>query len=279
LPKGLDPPMGSPALAGNMNTDSEKARILLVDDDIHFLMTVRDFLTFEGFEVATAESGEAALAVLESVHPDLIILDIAMPGMGGIGFLKRILADGSAPRYPVLVLTARTAMENFFEAVEVNGFLPKPCRQDDLLRRTRQILAETMHRPRDSGKVAGATILVGESDLHLATALGDALRKAGYVVEVAETGPAVLEKAIAIRPHAILLQHLLPRLTGGAVCGLLREIPATARIPIILYRDRQPDTSDDPSSCQVAEIVERFVASRDVSHLLDAVHAVLGTSG
>jgi two-component system, cell cycle response regulator len=262
-----------------VHTNAGKARILLVDDDVHFLLTVRDFLRFEGFDVTTAESGEAALAVLDSVRPDLIILDIAMPGMGGVGFLKRIMSDSTSVRYPVLVLTARTAMQDFFAAVEVNGFLPKPCRQDDLLRHSRRILADTMHRPGTPPRGAGEMVLIGESDRHQVAALSDALCGAGYTVETAETGPGVLEKAVALRPNAILLQHLLPHLTGVAVCGLLRAIPATARIPVILYRDRVPDTPDDATHCQVPETVERFVASQDVSHLLNAVHEVLGTRG
>jgi two-component system, cell cycle response regulator len=260
-----------------MSNDANMPTILLVDDDPHFLRTVGDFLAFEGFKVITSNSGESALDVLERVRPDLIILDIAMPGMGGVGFLRRILAANGTPRHPVLVLTARAAMKEFFDAVEVHGFLPKPCRQDDLLRHVQRILARAGRKPpRGDGERPQATVLLGESNRHLVAALTKALQEAGYSVEVAETGPAVLEKAVAIRPHAILIQNMLPRLNGEAVCGLLREIPSTSRIPIILYRDGAAGGTPPGAFATLPEVVERYVFSQDVLGLIAAVQDVIG---
>ena len=70
-----------------MSSDTtRKEHILLVDDEKHLLVSLRDYLTFEHFTVTTAQSGEEALEVLERITPDLIVLDISMPGMGGMGF-------------------------------------------------------------------------------------------------------------------------------------------------------------------------------------------------
>jgi len=113
--------------------DREKRKILLIDDDTSLLVTLRDFLLFEGYEVATADSGEQGLKRLETFLPDLIVLDMSMPGMGGIGFLQRITRSDGAPRYPVLVLTARASMAEFFANVSVDGFIAKPCDPEDLL--------------------------------------------------------------------------------------------------------------------------------------------------
>ena len=68
--------------------------VLLVDDDTSLLVTLSDFLKFEGYHVVTADSGEEALRRLEEIRPDLIILDMSMPGMGGVGFLKAISSSG-----------------------------------------------------------------------------------------------------------------------------------------------------------------------------------------
>lgn len=84
-----------------------KRKLLLVDDDQSLLETLGDFLSFEGYEVLCAVSGEDALIKMRPFQPDLIILDMGMPGMGGTGFLDRITQPDGHTLYPVLVLTAR----------------------------------------------------------------------------------------------------------------------------------------------------------------------------
>ncbi|NQT93034.1 MAG: response regulator [Lentisphaerae bacterium] len=66
-----------------MAETSVKKRILLIDDDTSLLTTLSDFLSFEGYEVVTADSGEQGLRRLQTTEPDLIVLDMSMPGMGG----------------------------------------------------------------------------------------------------------------------------------------------------------------------------------------------------
>jgi len=87
--------------------DKLKQRILLIDDDKHLLKTLSDFLRFENFDVEQAHDGEEAFHALDTFDPDLIVLDISMPGMGGLNFLRHVSAKDANPSYPVLVLTAR----------------------------------------------------------------------------------------------------------------------------------------------------------------------------
>ena len=70
--------------------------ILLVDDHEHLLTTLGDYLRFEGFDVLTAPDGRQGLMRIRERSPDLIILDVSMPGMGGCEFLDRISEDGSS---------------------------------------------------------------------------------------------------------------------------------------------------------------------------------------
>ena len=67
-----------------------KRKILLVDDDASLLATLGDFLESEGYEVAKAASGEKALAMLRISQPELIVLDMSMPGIGGMGVLDEL---------------------------------------------------------------------------------------------------------------------------------------------------------------------------------------------
>jgi DNA-binding response OmpR family regulator len=155
----------------NMAEDVE-AEVLLVDDDTSLLITLRDFLRFEGYDVVTADSGEKALGRPCGDHdPDLIILDMSMPGMGGIGFSRRS-CQGGKPRYPVLVLTARANMAEFFANVEVDGFIAKPCDPQDLLMEvTRIIFLRRGEKQAAAERDAETAIVLGESDMGAAATL------------------------------------------------------------------------------------------------------------
>ena len=118
---------------------SAPKKILFVDDDPAILQTVGDRLQFEGFVVTKATSGEQALTLLKKMTPDLIILDISMPGMGGIKFLRAISDEQGRPRHSVLVFTARSNMEEFFSTVNVDGFVAKSDDPDKLLREIARI--------------------------------------------------------------------------------------------------------------------------------------------
>lgn len=126
-------------------------KILLVDDDASLLHMVEDMLTYEGFEVVLAQSGEDALARLIEMQPDLIILDIGMPGIGGLGFLRRMTEQNSKKFCPVLVFTARAELQSFFNSAIVAGFLAKPSTCENLLNTIRKILASC-----ESGRGADA---------------------------------------------------------------------------------------------------------------------------
>jgi len=82
--------------------------ILIVEDNVGSLMLATVMLENEGFEVAGAESAEEARQVLATKTPDLILMDIQLPGMDGIEFTKELKADSDTAAIPVIALTAQT---------------------------------------------------------------------------------------------------------------------------------------------------------------------------
>jgi CheY-like chemotaxis protein len=221
-----------------MAEDLDEKHILLIDDDTSLLVTLSDFLRFEGYDVVTAESGEQGLKKLETMAPDLVILDMSMQGMGGIGFLREItMADGK-PKYPVLVLTARANMAEFFANVPVDGFVAKPCDPDDLLMEVSRIIflrsggsdGKKLPDQPDQPKV-----LVGEDDDRRGRALLDAFTAAGYRPFAVARGPDVIEQAILKRPDVIVVKRVFSKMNGDAVAELLQEMPQTRGIPVVLY--------------------------------------------
>lgn len=249
-------------------------RILLVDDNKNLLITVSDYLAFRGFTVETAKSGEEALRKLTRFEPDLIILDISMPGMGGIAFLKHIADDDDRPKYPVLVLTARSAMEEFFSSIAVDGFLCKPCSEDKLEQCIREIL--TKQRVEEAQAIRTTKrILLGEDDDRIVSDIQRVFREAGYEVEAIGNGPDILERAPVSMPDAILVKEILPRMNGGVVASLVGTMASTRSVPVVLYDETRTTEEQQRYGVRVPPGVRKFLATSRATELLKAVQTVL----
>ena len=107
---------------------NEKPKILLIDDEQKVLDLIGFRLQLLGYRVITARSGEEALALASSDLPNLIILDIAMPGMDGLAVCSRLKKSESLNAIPVLMLTARCDMEDVNKAMAEGAadYLVKP---------------------------------------------------------------------------------------------------------------------------------------------------------
>ncbi|HSG07816.1 MAG TPA: sigma-54 dependent transcriptional regulator [Longimicrobiales bacterium] len=111
----------------------DKAKILLVDDEMGILETLEILFRSEGYEVAVANSGRAALEALETERPDLVLSDIRMPGAGGLEVLSR--ARDVDPELPVILMTAQASLSSAMRAVNEGAYyyLQKPFANDELL--------------------------------------------------------------------------------------------------------------------------------------------------
>ena len=222
----------------------EKNKILLIDDDTSLLVTVGDFLGFQGYDVTTADSGEQGLERLKEMEPDIIILDMSMPGMGGVGFLKKISSVDGNPSHPVLVLTARANMAEFFSDINVEGFLSKPCEPDQLIAEvSRIIMLRGVSKSVDVEKTR-KKVLIAEDDETVNDTLVTAFAGAGYLVETVSNGPEVLEKAIVEKPDIVVMKLVLANMNGDVVTGMLSKMPNTSTIPVVLYDDSDMQVSE-----------------------------------
>lgn len=121
---------------------NERRTILMIDDDARLLRTVGDRLQFEGFHVQASLSVESGLRSLRKQPPDLIILDLGLPGMNGVTFLNQISTNGK-PSLPVLVFSARAEAQTIRERFAVDGVVCKTQDPDELVAEARRIL--TLH--------------------------------------------------------------------------------------------------------------------------------------
>jgi DNA-binding response OmpR family regulator len=114
-----------------------KGNILVVDDTLTSLKLLVDLLTAEDYQARPANSGELALAAVEAQPPELILLDIFMPGMDGFEVLRRIKAREKSRAIPVIFLSAATETEQRVEGFKLGAvdFVSKPFQRDELLAR------------------------------------------------------------------------------------------------------------------------------------------------
>jgi DNA-binding response OmpR family regulator len=118
-----------------------KAKILVVDDEKTARISLADILRLDGFEVEAVESGERAVASFSKTEFDLVLLDIRMPGMDGIGVLKRVAEI--SPDTQVILLTAHGSMESAIDALRfgAHDYLIKPSSPQEILSSVSRALA------------------------------------------------------------------------------------------------------------------------------------------
>jgi two-component system KDP operon response regulator KdpE len=119
-----------------------KHLILVVDDDVPILRLVRAKLQADGYSVMTAGNGEDALSALEEERPDLVVLDLMMPGMDGFETMRRIREDSTIP---IILLTARTGASDKIQGLDLGAddYVTKPFNPDELSSRIAAILRRT----------------------------------------------------------------------------------------------------------------------------------------
>lgn len=102
-------------------------KILLIDDDITFKKTVGDFLRNIGYEIVTAGDGKEGLEIVDKEKPDLILLDLMMPNIGGMDFLKILQKDKESNKIPVLISSNFSSVNKMTEGIEfgVRGYIVK----------------------------------------------------------------------------------------------------------------------------------------------------------
>ena len=140
--------------------NNNKYKILLVEDEDHINNLVTTLLTASGYQVISAASCRNGLMLFSSHIPDLVILDLGLPDLDGMEFLKTIRKDSLTP---LIVLSARTEEQDKVEALDMgaNDYITKPFGSSELLARVRTALCNTGYRS-EEGRLPGGTFRSGD---------------------------------------------------------------------------------------------------------------------
>jgi two-component system OmpR family response regulator len=191
---------------------SAEARLLLVDDEPNIVELLSASLRYAGFDVAIARDGTEALKVARSFRPDLLVLDVMMPGLDGFDVLRRLRSSGD--RLPVLFLTARDATEDKVTGLTLGGddYVTKPFSLEEVLARIRAILRRNgVAAGHDSARLTFADIEL-DDDTH-------EVWKAGEIVPLSPTEFKLLryflQNAGRVLSKAQILDHVWHYDFGG----------------------------------------------------------------
>jgi CheY-like chemotaxis protein len=212
-------------------------RVLVVEDELQVAAMLRDVLVDLGYAVKNAMSGPEALQLVPAFRPDVVLLDLWLPGMQGVEILERIRA--MEPRLPVVIVSANRDIDLARGTLARGAFdyLAKPFEVPVLER----IVAAALSRgaaegasPPSTGAVGGTVLYVEDNPSNVLLVERLLAQRPGVRLLTAAEGRRGLALAREHRPDLILLDLHLPDMEGEDLLRMMREDPDVERIPVIV---------------------------------------------
>ncbi|MGH2598029.1 MAG: response regulator transcription factor [Dehalococcoidia bacterium] len=187
---------------------ASQKRVLVVDDEETIVEFLTMGLSYEGWSVSVAMDGPAALAAVQQQRPDLVILDVMLPGLDGIGVCRRLRDAGDVP---IIMLTARGELEDRVTGLDsgADDYLVKPFRFQELLARIRAVLRR---------RAPHAHSIVSAADVRLNRDTRE-VERAGQPVELTQREFDLLELLIDHPRQVLSRETILNRLWGYDFTG------------------------------------------------------------
>src|SRR5262245_4408867 len=226
--------------------------ILIVEDNEKNLQLVRDLLQVKGYRTLEAGTAELGIELARKHTPHLILMDIQLPWMDGVAALGRLKADSVTAKIPVIALTAFAMKDDRqrFLSAGFDSYLVKPINTRELPTIVREFCERQSspssflehqdaqsgpHLESERGPMAGQgrKILAVDDTPRNLEVLDAILSPRGYTVIAANSGSEALEKVRAESPDLILLDIVMPGMSGYEVAQQLRTDPATRFLPVI----------------------------------------------
>ena len=241
------PSAAAPAEAAiTSGTAGARGSVLVIDDDAVARDLVARFLEKEGLRVTPASDGASGLAAARHSRPDVITLDVMMPGLDGWAVLTALKSDPATAEIPVVMLSV-VDEQNLGFALGASEYLTKPIDRDRLARVLRRY-----------GRANGPRrVLVVEDDAAARTVLRRAMESEGWEVVEAEHGRMALEQDSSPVPDLVLLDLMMPEMDGFEFLETVRKREAWRAVPVVVITAK--DLTDEDRR-RLNGGVERIVA-------------------
>lgn len=243
----------NPQRSGVREIDRRQTRpvVLLVDDLADQRELYRQYLDFAGYEVVIARDGFEAVDRALHVHPDVIIMDLAMPGLDGFETTQRLKVLEATRRIPVIALTAHGELPREWALTAgCAAYLKKPCYPHDLALEISAVLDKAGAYGPEPVPLRSVSehpqVLVVDGNIGDRELFAEYLEYRGCVVSVSLSAAAALGDAQRLRPEVIVLDLDLPRQAGWEILRSLRRDPVVRGIPVVgLTRQATEDRRED----------------------------------
>lgn len=247
--------------------------VLCVDDDPSVLELLTDFLTIQGFEVITASNGVEAFLQVKQCKPQVVIMDLFMPQLGGLGALGRMKA--LQPDLPVILISGvDTALDLVSESgLTVTAALSKPLNLSQLLEAlalagTPAPVALAAHAAVNQKPPVRARVLVTDDEIEMRKLLSEHCRERGYEVLEAADGEEALARVPEYRPDIVLLDLMMAGIGGMETLSRIVAISPDSRV-IIVTAIEQLETAQEALSLGAADYVTKPFSFQELDAVLD----------
>lgn len=231
-----------------------KARVLIVDDDLANLKLLKAYFKTGNYDIITAENGLDALSHANQNSPDVILLDVMMPGMDGFEVTRRLKQNKDTANIPIVLVTALSSNDNKSRGLDAGAdeFLTKPVNQAELVARTNsmirlkrfqeQLCGRQQSQPQIDASVDKqvsehervSTILIVEDNDKDILLLRKQLENEPYIVKQVTNGESAIREALNNSIDLILLDIMLPGMDGFEVCRRLKGDDQLNNIQIVM---------------------------------------------
>ena len=246
----------SRAIESPSMTNAAGDRVLVVEDDANAYDLISSALGSAGYSSVRARHGEEAIRIARELRPVAVTLDLVLPGLDGWEVLKRLKTDPDTADLPVVIISMMDNRE-LGVALGADDYFVKPVDRERLLERLRQITQLSGHatRPR---------LLLIDDDAAVHALLDEELTSLGYAVSSAFTGEEGLRCAVEVKPDVIILDLMMPGMSGFEVADGLKDDARTANIPILILTSKELSGEDRLElQSKVASFVQKGKSARD----------------
>ncbi len=236
--------------------------ILVADDEANVRRFLKHELTHRGYRVIEASNGTESLEMARKHHPDLITLDVLMPGISGFDVTAVLKNDHETRDIPILILSMVEEKDRVYQ-LGANDYLTKPFPTKVLLDKVARLLSRAKKQ----------RVLVADDDEALVTAIKFELEKRDLEVHIAHDGEEALRAIERSYPDLVVLDIVMPGMGGYDVMRALKSKPSTADIPVIVLTGIEIDGGRVKAVSLGA--TEYLVKSKGLGKLFEEIDRIL----
>jgi len=209
--------------------------VLLCDDDQIICTELQSLLQQGGYRVVTVATGEEAIATASAQQPDVILLDLLMPGMNGWETMAVLKEQEATKHIPIVICSVYKSNGNNNSITDFVDWVSKPIQESFLLQSLKQVVAKPSKRAR---------ILIVEDDHDLADLLITLFERHDIETCLARTGREAIHLSQQLNPDLLILDLILPESDGFVVVDWLKQHNQLCHMPVVVYSAKDLDESE-----------------------------------